>query len=269
MKFYGKIATYTIVILFIFIGFLTLKNILGVNIYSSIRLELFPPIVGTILITFFSVAIATPVGVVTGIFISEYCSLKIKEFLIFIFKMLSSLPSILYGLFGFIMMLTINKIFNSDFKPCFFLSALSLSFLILPYIVHATIVGFSQIDFQLRELPLTLGAKKYQAIFKVYLPEAISFISSGIALAIGRAAEDTAVIMLTGVAAFAGIPSSLLAPYEALPFFIFYSTQENVTNEKIKLIYLAALIIIVISSIFIFLSKKVRFIGNGKFNTFN
>ncbi len=258
MKIFGFICILFVILILSGISFLIFKNIYGLNIINSVSTELVSPIVGTILITFFSVIIATPIGILTGIFISEYSKGKLKEFFIFIFKMLSSLPSILFGLFGFIIILSLNKIFGTNLKTCFLISGLSLSFLILPYIVHSTIVGLSQIEEDIRLLPLSLGAKKFQAIFKVYIFEAFSIISSGIALSIGRAAEDTAVIMLTGAAAFAGIPSSIFSPYEALPFFIFYSSQENITPEKIKLIYLAALIIIIISSIFIIFSRKLK-----------
>jgi phosphate transport system permease protein len=232
------------------------KNIVTIDIFTIITKELIAPIIGTFLITFFSVLIATPAGIITGIFISEYSNGRLKEIFIFIFKMLSSFPSILFGLFGFILILFCNKIFGTHLKTCFLISSLSLSLLILPYIVHATIVGLYQIEDTVRTLPLTLGAKKYQAIFKVYIKEAFPLINSGVALAIGRAAEDTAVIMLTGAAAYAGLPSSLFSPFEALPFFIFYSSQENVTGENIKIIYLAALIIVLISSFFIILSRK-------------
>ena len=257
MRLYGKLSIFFIVSVLGFIFFVILKNIITVNIFHAVSGELLSPIVGTVLITLFSVLIATPIGVITGIFISEYSSGKMREFFIFIFKMLSSLPSILYGLFGFIMILMLNEIFGTSLRTCFLVSGLSLSFLVLPYIVHATIIGFSKIDTDLKLLPLTLGAKKYQAVFKVYIFESIEIIFAGIALAIGRAAEDTAVIMLTGVAAFAGLPTSLFSPFEALPFFIFYTSQENVTEDSVKLIYLAALIIIFISAGFIVLSKRI------------
>ena len=70
----------------------------------------------------------------------------------------------------------------------------------------------------IRNTALALGATPLQNIVYVLLPNALSGISSGVFLAIGRCVEDTAVILLTGVVAAAGVPTSLLSPYEALPF---------------------------------------------------
>jgi len=115
-----------------------------------------------------------------------------------------------------------------------------------------------QIEKNYRLLPLSLGAQKHQTIFKVYIFEALPAILSGIILSIGRAAEDTAVIMLTGAAAVAGIPKSFSSSFEALPFFIYYNSKEDFTPEKIKIIYLAALLTVLISAIFVILSKTIN-----------
>jgi len=65
-------------------------------------------------------------------------------------------------------------------------------------------------------------------------------------LAIGRCAEDTAVIMLTGVVATAGIPKSIFASYEALPFYIYYTASEYADASELVKAYGAALILLMI-----------------------
>ena len=71
---------------------------------------------------------------------------------------------------------------------------------------------------------------------------------SGVILALGRAAEDTAVIMLTGVVATAGIPSSLLAKYEALPFYIYYISSQYTDQEELMTGFGAAIILLLVCS---------------------
>ena len=74
---------------------------------------------------------------------------------------------------------------------------------------------------------------------------------SGVILAIGRCAEDTAVIMLTGVVATAGIPKSLLSQYEALPFYIYYISSEYSNTQELLTGYGASIILLTIC-IFLF-----------------
>ncbi len=74
--------------------------------------------------------------------------------------------------------------------------------------------------------PSLAGASRLQNIILVLLPNSIADIFSGIILASGRCAEDTAVIMLTGVVATAGIPHTIFGQYEALPFYMYYISSQ-------------------------------------------
>jgi phosphate transport system permease protein len=76
------------------------------------------------------------------------------------------------------------------------------------------------------------------------LPAATRGIFSGVVLAIGRAAEDTAVILLTGAVANAGLPSSLTGQYEALPFHIYYLAAEHQTSSELTQAFAAALVLL-------------------------
>jgi len=78
----------------------------------------------------------------------------------------------------------------------------------------------------------------------VLVPSALTGITSGIILAIGRCAEDTAVILLTGVVATAGAPSGLLAQYEALPFYIYYISNQYADQAELARGYGACLVLL-------------------------
>ena len=227
------------------------------NILIRLIKDLKDPIAGTLMITMFSVIISTPIGVITGVYLHEYSKGFFRKQGINLFRYLSSLPSIVIGVFGLIMIISINHFFGSNIRTGILISAISLSILILPYIVQSTVNALSMIPESTRVTALTLGAKKYQNIIHVLLPESISGILGGIVLSIGRAAEDTAVIMLTGAAAFAGIPSKLNDAFEALPFFIYYKSSECQGSFEMTEIFLSSLIIITISTIFIMTADKI------------
>jgi len=172
-----------------------------------------------------------------------------------LFKILAGIPSIVIGVLGFTVIISLNNLFGLNLRTSLLISSITVAILILPYIVHSTIISLNSIPVNIRIASLSLGAKKYQNIFRVLLPESFISISSGIVLAIGRAAEDTAVIMLTGAAAYAGIPNSLFDSFEALPFYIYYHTSEYQDRYELTGVFIAALIIIFISIFFMLLSK--------------
>lgn len=207
---------------------------------------LFPAICGTILLVIFSVGIALPLGVSGGIYMAELASPGIRHWFGLAFDILSGLPSIVIGLTGFSVTVFLHKHFFSALFPCLLVSALSLSFLVMPYLVRSTQMALESIPRSVRMTGLALGATRMQNIFRVLIPHSLSGIMSGIILAIGRCAEDTAVIMLTGAVATAGVPDSMFDSYEALPFYIFYMSSQYANAQELSSGFSAALILILI-----------------------
>lgn len=226
--------------------------------------DLKDPVAGTVLVTLAAVAIAAPAGIVTGIYLHEYAGSKISKFGIDLFRYLSSVPSIIIGVFGLIMIISLNSVLDSGARTGFAVSAVSLALLVLPYIVQSTAGALSMVPEDIRLTALSLGAKKYQNILFVLLPECVQGILGGIVLSIGRAAEDTAVIMLTGAAAYAGIPSGINDAFEALPFFIYYKSSEYQGSLETAEIFIASAIIIIISTVFILAAEKMSVLMRSK-----
>lgn len=90
---------------------------------------------------------------------------------------------------------------------------------------------------------------RWQNLKRVLLPLASRGILSGAVLAIGRAAEDTAVILLTGVVAHAGLPGSLFDKFEALPFRIYYLAAEHRNPEELDQGFATALVLLFITGV--------------------
>jgi phosphate transport system permease protein len=166
-----------------------------------------------------------------------------------LFDILAGIPSIVVGLYGFSIAIFLHHHFSDRIGPCLLISALSLGVLVLPYIVRSTQTSLEELPAHIRYTAMALGATRLQNIAYVLIPNALSGISSGVILAIGRCAEDTAVILLTGVVATAGVPSSLLAQYEALPFYIYYISSQYTNPAELSNGYGACLVLLGICSL--------------------
>jgi phosphate transport system permease protein len=253
----------------VFLGYLLIKGLPSIGIelvfgqadplavllgHARVFDGIFPAILGTLSLVGLSTVLAVPAGVCSGIYLAEFAGPGTKAVFGFFFDILAGIPSIVIGLFGFSLAIFLHKHFSSDFGPCLLISAFSLAVLVLPYIVRSTQTSLEELPASTRVTALALGAGKLQNIAYVLIPNALSGISSGIILAIGRCAEDTAVILLTGVVATAGAPSSLLAQYEALPFYIYYISNQYADQAELSRGYGACLVLLGVCAVLFLLA---------------
>lgn len=207
---------------------------------------LFPAIAGTLALIAGSILLAVPIGICGGIYMAEYCSSRLRPLFNLGFDILSGIPSIVVGLAGLMLTIFLNRVFPDRIAPCLLISSLSLALLVLPYLVRTTQSALETVSPILRKTAPALGADKFQNIYHVLLPNALPEVVSGIILATGRCAEDTAVIMLTGVVVTAGIPKSLFGQYEALPFYIYYISSQYIDAEELSGGFGAAIILLIV-----------------------
>jgi len=226
---------------------------------------LFPAIFGTLSLVIVSISIAVPLGVSCGVWLSEYAKGWLYKFISVFLDILSGLPSIVIGLFGLSIILVFHEYFPEK-NPGFsiLVSSCALALVVLPYIARSTETSLNSLNHSLRLSVLSLGASRIETIRYVLLPNAFPSIFSGILLSIARCAEDTAVIMLTGAVASAGIPHGIMERFEALPFFIYYTSSEYGSAKELGRAFDAALIlIIIVFFLFIlsFISNKIALRG--------
>lgn len=220
---------------------------------------LFPAMAGTGLLVVISVGIALPLGLATGVWLAEYASPAVKGIFSFIVDLMAGIPSIVVGLFGFSITIFLHHYYNNRIFPCLLISALCLAFLVLPYLVKTTQGAIESLPLSVRLTGPSLGASRLQNIVHILLPSALSDILSGVVLAIGRCAEDTAVIMMTGVVATAGVPTSLFAGFEALPFYIYYTASEYGDEAHLAKGYGAALILLAMCTGLFIVAHAIRY----------
>lgn len=202
-----------------------------------------PAIIGTLYLTFGTIAVAVPFGVLTGIYLIEYSKDNILTRIINLTIInLAGIPSIIYGLFGmafFVIYLKLNVSILSG--------ALTLGIMCLPVIITSTKEALLAVPNHLREASLALGATKWETVSKVVVPAALPGITTGIILSISRAAGETAPIMFTAVAFYLPfLPESIMEQVMALPYHLFViSTQ--VPNMPENNIYGTLFILVFIS----------------------
>jgi len=208
---------------------------------------LWPACVGTIYLVLLSSLLAIPPGICSGVYLAQYASPSTKKIFGFAFDLLAGIPSIVIGLFGFVLILFLRKTFLPQANTCLLLSAGCLALLVLPYLVLATQSSLEGLPSSLQIAGLSLGFTPWQNLVHILLPAASRGMMSGVILSVGRAVEDTAVILLTGVVANAGAPQSLTDKYAALPFHIYYLAAEHRTQEELAQAYGAALVLLLLT----------------------
>lgn len=228
---------------------------------------LWPACLGTLALVVLSTAIAVPLGVASGVYLAEYSSGRSRQVFSFCVDLLAGTPSILMGLFGFALILLLRKTMAPAANTGLLLSALCLALLVLPYLISTTRLSIEGLPHELRLAGASLGLTHGQIVGRILLPAAMHGIFSGVILAVGRAAEDTAVILLTGVVANAGAPSSLTGKYEALPFHIYYLAAEHQSPAQLTQAFAAALVLLCLTGLMFAAARLLHARLEKKWNT--
>lgn len=209
---------------------------------------IWPACVGTLMVVISALLLALFPGLASGIWLAQAKPSRFKQIVSLVIDIVAGIPSILMGLFGFSLILLLRHWLLPSANVCLLLSALSLAILIIPYLAASVKTALLALPASLLLTALSLGMSYRQALINVLIPQASRGIMSGIMLATGRAAEDTAVIMLTGVVVNAGMPVSVFERYEALPFTIFYYSAQYQNETELQLAFGAALVLLCITA---------------------
>lgn len=209
---------------------------------------IWPAFAGTFYLLALTMAMALIPGIGCGIYLARFAQGRAKEFLSAAVELLASVPSIVMGLFGFVLILFMRRTFAPDATTCVSLAAFCLALLVLPALVVTTRASLESLPISIEQTGRALGFAERQILRHLLIPSAGQGILGGVMLAMGRAAEDTAVIMLTGVVVNSGLPAGLGAKFEALPFLIYYTAAQYVDDAELLRGFGAALVLLFLSS---------------------
>ncbi|MEW6086824.1 MAG: phosphate ABC transporter permease PstA [bacterium] len=247
-------AIFTVFLLFYIVGFI-LKNGIGglskeffMEFPRSMGREggIFPIIAGTILLTLAAVFIAGPLGIGTAVYLTEYTrENRVTQMIRFGADCLAGIPSIVFGLFGFVLFVIKLKMGWSIIS-----GGLTLSIMVLPTIIRTSEEAIKAVPKSLREVSYSLGGTKWQTIVFIVIPQALPGILTGIILSVGRCVGETAAVIFTAGSSLR-LPSSLFDSVRTMSVHFYILSREGIS---LKNAYATASVLIISIGLINFLS---------------
>lgn len=198
--------------------------------------SILPAILGTLQLVLVSVLIALPIGIGTAVFLSEYTqnSSKPAKFIRLCVETLASIPSIVYGIFGYLVFVVGFSIGDLKFFGWGYSllgGGLTLAIMILPLIVKSTEEALREVPNSLREASFALGAGKAKTVFSVVLPSAAPGILTSVILSIGRIVSESAVLLLTVGMVVNLVPTGPMSSGTSLALDVYYFSTYGYAKE--------------------------------------
>ena len=239
-------AVFTVFILLFIIGYILIKGIPNLTPslfawnYNSDNVSMLPAIINTLIMTVMSLAISATVGILSAVYLSEYAKRESRfvKTVRITTETLQGIPSIVFGLFGYLFFVIALGWGNSLIA-----GVVTLSMMVLPLIMRTTEEALNSVPDTFREGSYGLGAGKLRTIVKIVLPSAMPGIISGVILAIGRIVGESAALIFTA-GTFAAVPGSIFDSTRTLAVHMYCLYSEGLyTNEA----YATAVVLLVFS----------------------
>ncbi len=203
-------ALFAVGILLYLIGFILVKGIPNLSweqfewTYTADNVSMTPAIINTVIMIFLTLLLAVPIGIFSAIYLVEYAKRgsRIVKLIRITTETLSGIPSIVYGLFGFLMF-----VIGFGWSYSLISGVITLAIMVLPTVIRTTEEALLAVPDSYREGSFGLGASKTRTVFRVILPSAIPGIMSGIVLSIGRIVGESAALIFTA-GTYAAVPSA-------------------------------------------------------------
>jgi phosphate transport system permease protein len=203
---------------------------------------IWPAILGTVYLTFFTTLFAVPVGIAAAIYLAEYAPDNNATRVIRIAIInLAGIPSIVYGLFGLGIFVLFFSLGTSILS-----ASLTLAIMTLPVVISTTEEALRSVPQEFRVVSISLGATKWQTVQRIVLPQSLPGILTGVILGLERAAGETAPILFTGAAFYLPtLPGSPLDATMALPYHL-YVISTQVPGMPVGIQYGTALVLLIL-----------------------
>jgi phosphate transport system permease protein len=188
---------------------------------------IFPAIVGTLLLSLMAIAIALPLGVGTAVYLSEYTrETRLTKAIRFGTDCLAGIPSIIFGLFGYIFFVTTLRMGWSLIA-----GALTLAIMVLPTLIRTSEEAIRAVPQSWREVSFSLGATRWETVYKVVLPGALPGIITGIMLSFGRSIGETAAVIFTAGSSFR-MPKGAFDSVRTMAVHFYILAREGISIDK-------------------------------------
>ena len=253
-------AAITILSVVFIIGYILVKGIPNLSPdlfslkYTSKNQSMLPSVFNTFLLTFFTLLTAIPIAISSAVFLVEYAKRgsKFVRAIRVVNETLSGIPSIVFGLFGFLAFV-ISKQWGYSLRA----GVITLAIMVLPVIIRTTEEALMSVPDAYKEASYGLGAGKLRTIFKIVLPTAMPGIISGIILAIGRIVGETAALIYTA-GTVPDAAESLSSSTRTLSVHLYCLLNEGLyTNQAYATAVVLLIVVLIINALSNFLAKRI------------
>lgn len=228
--------------------------------YTRENVSMMPAIINTLITTALCLLFAVPIGVGSAVYLVEYAprGSKLVKLVRLTTETLAGIPSIIYGLFGFLIFAV-----TCGWGYSLLGGSLTLAIMVLPVIMRTTEEALKAVPDSYREGSFGLGAGKLRTIFKIILPSAMPGILNGVILATGRTVGETAALLYTA-GTVAGVPSSVMGSGRTLAVHMYALLSEGL---YINQAYATGVVLVIFVILINWVSSRVaRRLGNNSLN---
>lgn len=254
-------AALTVLVLFSLVFYILIKGIPNLKPslfewkYTSDNASMMPAIVNTITMVVMTLLIAVPFGIGSAIYLTEYAKRgnKVVPMIRMTTETLSGIPSIVYGLFGY--MAFVRWL---DWGYSLLAGIITLAIMILPLIMRTTEEALLAVPDSYREGSYGLGAGRLRTIFRVVLPSAMPGILSGVILGVGRIVGETAALIYTA-GSVTGVPDSLMSSGRTLAVHMYALLSEGLyTDEAYATAVVLLVLVFIINRLSAYVANKIQ-----------
>ena len=227
-------ALATVAVVLFIVAYILIKGVPNINAslfeweYNTTNVSMLPSIINTLYMTLLTLLFAVPIGIFSAVFLVEYAKRgsKLVKVIRLTTETLAGIPSIVFGLFGYLAF-----VITLGWSYSLIAGALTLAIMVLPTIIRTTEEALLAVPDTYREGSFGLGAGKLRTIFVIILPTAMSGIIAGVILAIGRIVGETAALIFTA-GTTAAVPGSLLDSARTLSVHMYCLLNEGLYTDQ-------------------------------------
>ncbi|MFR7638309.1 MAG: phosphate ABC transporter permease PstA [Allobaculum sp.] len=241
----GFLIMASMVIYILFTGVPNLSASLFAWTYTTDNVSMMPAIINTVLITVLTLAVSLPIGIGAAVYLEEYAPRESRfvSLVSVAAETLAGIPSIVFGLFGMLLFVTRMHLGLSLLS-----GVLTLAVLVLPLVLRTAQEALRAVPDSMREASYALGAGKLRTIFKVLLPQAAGGIFSGILLASGRIAGESAALIYTA-GTLAKPAFDLMSPGATLSVHMYKLLNEGLYMPQASSVAVVLLVLCIIMNL--------------------
>jgi len=208
-------------------------------VFTAENQSMMPAIINTVIMTVLTLLLAVPVGVFAAIYLVEYSKKgnRLVKLIRVTAETLSGIPSIVYGLFGYIVF-----VITLGWSYTLLSGVITLAIMILPLIIRTTEEALMSVPDSFREGSFGLGAGKLRTVFRIVLPSAVPGVLSGVILAIGRIVGESAALIFTA-GTNPAVPEGLFSSASTLSVHLYTLLTEGLYTQQA---YATAVVLLVL-----------------------